>query len=119
MFKGLKGTYMKLSKILLLFTFVISHFAYAEELNISAKEHLVTNDAKIQTFIGDVEIRFSENEHPETESNSVSMANGKTVMEGDVKITFDHITAVTDRVVYVETPTGLVARMDKVVITYH
>jgi len=110
---------MKIFKKLLLFTFVISHFSYAEALKITAQKEIVTDNDKVHTYIGNVQITFSENEQPEITSSSVSMANGKTVMEGDVKITFEHATAVTNRVVCTQTKNGFLAKMDKVVVTYH
>ncbi|GHB60605.1 hypothetical protein GCM10008107_07310 [Psychrosphaera saromensis] len=110
---------MKLFKKLLLCIFVISHFSYAQELKITAQKEVVTNNNKVHTYIGNVQITHSENEQPQITSNTVSMANGKTVMEGNVKMIFSHVTAVTNKVVYVQTKSGFVAKMDKVIVTYH
>ena len=110
---------MKILKRLLLCTFVISHFTYADELKITANETIHMSNTNVHKFVGNVQINFSVNDQPKTKSDIVSMVDGKTIMEGDVEITLEHITAVTNRVVYVKTPTGLVAKMDKVTITYH
>ena len=110
---------MKILKKLLLFTFIISNFAYSEELKITAQKEIVTENNKVHTYIGNVRITFSDSEQPEITSSSVSMVNGKTVMEGNVEIILDSATAVTNRVVCTQTKNGLVAKMDKVVVTYH
>ena len=110
---------MKFFKKLLLCSLVISQFAYAESITISAQKEVVTNNNKVHTYIGNVQVTFSENEHPEITSRSVSMANGETIMEGDVIITFGHATAVTNRVVCRKTKKGFVANMDELIVTYN
>lgn len=110
---------MKILKKLILCIFVISHFSYAEEIKITAKKEIISNNETVHTFIGNVQFTHSENEQPKITSNSVNMANGKTVMEGNVKMTFSHLTAVTNRVVYMQTQNGFLAKMDKVIVTYH
>jgi lipopolysaccharide export system protein LptA len=110
---------MKILKRLILCVFVMSQFSFAAEVKITAQKEVVTSNAKVHTYIGNVQITFSENDHPKTTSNSVSIADGKTVMEGDVEITFNHATALTNKVVYTQTQSGLIAKMDKVTITYH
>jgi lipopolysaccharide export system protein LptA len=110
---------MKIFKKLLLFIFVISHYSYAEELKITAQKEIITENNKVHTYIGNVLITFSDSEHPEITSSSVSMVNGKTVMEGNVEIILNSATAVTNRVVCTKTQNGFLAKMDKVVVTYH
>jgi len=112
---------MKLFKQVTLFTLaltsVLSGLASANEMEITAKSQVISNDSKLHTYIGNVRIAFATSRLSTTSSHA-SFQNGKTVMEGDVEILLSNAVAKTQRVTFTPSQQGLVAEMDKVTFTY-
>ncbi len=112
---------MKLFKQVALLTFVISSvlsgLTSANEIEITAKSQVISNDNKLHTYSGDVRIAFATSSLSTTSSHA-SFQNGNTVMEGDVEILFKNAIAKTQRVTFKPTQDGLIAEMDKVTLTY-
>ncbi len=109
---------MKSCKKLALLTVVVSSFASANEMEISAQKQIVSKNTKVQTYIGDVRISFADDNQPETKATVMRFENGKTVMEGDVEIILNNAVAVADKVTYIASNNGLVAKLDKVTFTF-
>ncbi|OKY24917.1 hypothetical protein [Thalassotalea sp. PP2-459] len=109
---------MKLFKKLALLTLVVSSFASANEMEISAQKQAVSNNTKVQTYIGNVRISFADDNQPETRAAVMRFEDGKTVMEGDVEIILNNAVAIADKVTYISSNNGLVAKMDKVTFTF-
>ncbi len=109
---------MKLFNKLALLTVVVSSFASANEMEISAQKQVSSNNTKIQTYIGDVRISFADDDQPETKASVMRVENGKTVMEGNVETILNNAVAVADKVTYIASNDGVVAKMDKVTFTF-
>ncbi|WP_206485724.1 hypothetical protein [Thalassotalea sp. G2M2-11] len=110
---------MKLFKKLALLTVMVSSFASANEMEISAQKQMFSKNTKVQTYISDVRISFADDNQPETKAAVMRFENGKTVMEGDVEIILNNAVAVADKVTYTASNSGLVAKMDKVTFTFN
>jgi len=108
---------MKLFKQLALLTCVLSSFASANEMEITAKSQVISKDSKLHTYSGDVRIAFA-NGNLSTKSSYASFQDGKTVMEGDVEIILSNAVAKTQRVTFIPSQQGIVAKMDRVTFTY-
>ena len=112
---------MKLFKQLALSTVVISSvlssFTSANEMEITAQSQVISKDSKLHTYSGDVRIAFASG-NLSTKSSHASFQNGKTVMEGDVEIILNNAVAKTQRVTFIPSQQGLVAKMDRVTLTY-
>jgi L-aminopeptidase/D-esterase-like protein len=112
---------MKLFKQVTLITLalscVLSGLTTANEMEITAKSQVISNNNKLHTYSGDVRIAFATSRLSTTSSHA-SFQNGKTVMEGDVEILFKNAIAKTQRVTFKPTQDGLIAEMDKVTLTY-
>jgi hypothetical protein len=109
---------MKLLKVLVVFAIALPSVVLANQHVITANKQVFSSDNKTQTYIGDVHLSFDYKNKFQTTSNSVSFNNGDTVMEGEVVITFNNITAVTDKVTFSESDSGVLAKMDEVTFTY-
>jgi len=96
---------------------VLSSFTSANEMEITAKSQVISKDSKLRTYSGDVRIAFTEG-NLSTKSSSASFQGGKTVMEGDVEIMLSNAVAKTQRVTFVPSQKGIVAKMDSVTFTY-
>tara|TARA_R110002167_G_scaffold3583_4_gene17377 strand:- start:17001 stop:17342 length:342 start_codon:yes stop_codon:yes gene_type:complete len=112
---------MKLFKQLALSTLVVSSvlssFTSANEMEITAKSQVISKDNKLHTYSGDVRIAFA-NGSLSTKSTHASFQKGKTVMEGDVEIILNNAVAKTQRVIFIPSQQGFVAKMDRVTLTY-
>lgn len=115
---------MKLFKKLMLSTFVLtgtfSNFSTAnemKEMEITAKSQVISPDSKLHTYSGNVRIAFN-NGNLSTKSSHASFQNGQTVMEGDVEIILSNAIAKTERVTFIPSQQGIIAKMDKVTFTY-
>ena len=112
---------MKLIKKVTLSTAVflsaLSGFASANEMQITAKSQEISPDSKHHIYTGNVRIAFAKG-NLSTKSSHASFQNGKTVMEGDVEIILNNAVAKTDRVTFIPSQQGLIAKMDKVTFTY-
>ena len=116
---------MKLFKQFTLLTFVLlsasttilSSFTSAHEMEITAKSQTISEDSKLHTYSGNVRIAFADG-NLSTKSSHASFQKGKTVMEGDVEIILSNAIAKTERVTFIPSQQGLIAKMDKVTFTY-
>jgi len=112
---------MKLFKKLTLLTVVLSsalsNVVVANEMEITAKTQTISQDSKLHTYSGNVRIAFA-NGNLSTKSSHVSLQKNTTIMEGDVEIILDNAVAKTQRVTFTPSQQGLVAKMDKVTLTY-
>ncbi|MGB2739855.1 MAG: hypothetical protein WBC60_04790 [Cognaticolwellia sp.] len=108
---------MKLFNQLALLAIVISSFTSANEMEITAKSQVISKDSKLRTYSGDVRIAFSDG-NLSTKSSHASFQNGKTIMEGDVEIILNNAVAKTQKVTFIPSQQGIVAKMDSVTFTY-
>jgi lipopolysaccharide export system protein LptA len=112
---------MKLIKQLALLTVVLSstlsNVTSANEMEITAKSQVISKDSKLHTYSGNVRIAFT-NGNLSTKSSHASFQDGKTVMEGDVEIILSNAIAKTERVTFIPSQQGIVAKMDRVTLTY-
>ena len=112
---------MKLFKKLVLTTFVLSgvfsNISTANEMEITSKSQKISPDSKFHTYTGNVRIAFTDG-NLSTKSSQASFQNGKTIMEGDVEIILSNAIAKTERVTFIPSQQGLIAKMDKVTFTY-
>ena len=109
---------MKLLKVLAVVAITLSSSVLANQHIITANKQVYSLDNKTQTYIGNVHLSFDDKNKFQTTSNNVSFNNGNTVMEGEVVITFNNITAVTNKVTFSESDSGVLAKMDEVTFTY-
>ena len=96
---------------------VLSSVASANDMEITAKSQVISKDSKLHTYSGNVSIAFA-NGNLSTKSSHASFQNGKTVMEGDVEIILSNAVAKADRVTFIPSEQGIVAKMDRVTLTY-
>jgi lipopolysaccharide export system protein LptA len=112
---------MKLFKQVALFIFVLlsvlSGLASANEIEITAKSQVISNNNKLHTYSGDVRIAFATSRLSTTSSHAY-FRDGQTIMEGDVEIRLKNAIAKTQRVTFKPTQDGLIAEMDKVTLSY-
>jgi len=108
---------MKLFNPIALLAIVISSFTSANEMEITAKSQVISKDSKLRTYSGDVRIAFTDG-NLSTKSSHASFQNGKTVMEGDVEIILNNAVAKTQKVTFIPSQQGIVAKMDSVTFTY-
>lgn len=116
---------MKLFKNLTISTFVLnsalaaflSNIASASDMEITAASQVISKDSKLHTYSGNVRIAFA-NGNLSTKSSHASFQKGKTVMEGDVEIILTNAIAKTQRVTFIPSQQGLIAKMDRVTFTY-
>lgn len=115
------GIKMKLFKQLTISTLLLSGFfsgcISANEMKITAKSQEISPDSKLHTYTGNVRIAFSDG-NLSTKSTHASFQNGKTVMEGDVEIILSNAIAKTQRVTFIPSQQGIIAKMDRVTFTY-
>ncbi|MEL0639470.1 hypothetical protein V6260_02490 [Pseudoalteromonas aliena] len=109
---------MMLLKVLAVVAITLSSSVLANQHIITANKQVYSLDNKTQTYIGNVHLSFDDKNKFQTTSNNVSFNNGNTVMEGEVVITFNNITAVTNKVTFSESDSGVLAKMDEVTFTY-
>jgi len=113
---------MKLFKQLTISTLLLSGLfsgcISANEMEITAKSQEISPDSKLRTYSGDVRIAFSDG-NLSTKSTHASFQNGKTVMEGDVEIILSNAIAKTQRVTFIPSQQGIIAKMDRVTFTYY
>tara|TARA_R110000744_G_scaffold78514_4_gene154647 strand:- start:30447 stop:30788 length:342 start_codon:yes stop_codon:yes gene_type:complete len=109
--------FKQLTLSVIVFSSVLSSFTSAHEMEITAKSQVISPDSKLHTYQGDVRIAFA-NGNLSTKSSHASFQNGKTVMEGDVEIILSNGVAKTQRVTFIPSQQGLIAKMDKVTFTY-
>ena len=109
---------MKLLKVLAVVAIALPSVVLANQHVITANKQIYSVDSKTQTYIGDVHLSFDDKNKFQTTSNNVSFNNGDTVMEGEVVITYNNITAVTDKVTFSKSDSGVLAKMDEVTFTY-
>lgn len=116
-----EGIKMILFKKLTLSTVVvlsaISSFTSANTMEITATKQVISDNSKLHTYSGNVRIAFAHGSLS-TKSSRASFQKGKTVMEGDVEIILSNAIANTERVTFIPSQQGLVAKMDKVTFTY-
>ena len=108
---------MKLFNPIALLAIVISSFTSANEMEITAKSQVISKDSKLRTYSGDVRISFTDG-NLSTKSSHASFQNGKTIMEGDVEIILNNAVAKTQKVTFIPSQQGIVAKMDSVTFTY-
>lgn len=113
---------MKLFKKIALCTVMLtsgfSSLTSANEMEITAESQVISKDSKHHIYSGDVRIAFADG-NLSTKSSYASFQDGKTVMEGDVEIILSNAIAKTERVTFIPSQQGIVARMDKVTFTYN
>lgn len=109
---------MKLLKTLALVSLVASGVASANEMEVSAQQKLISKNSKVQTYIGDVRITFADDDQPETKAQVMRFENGETVMEGDVTMVLNNAVASADKVTYISSKNGLIAKADKVTFNF-
>ena len=108
---------MKLFKTLILLAVVISSFTSANDMEITAKDQFILKDSKQHVYAGNVIMSFA-GDNLQTKSTSVSLQNGTRIMEGDVEIILTNAVAKTQKVTFIPSKQGFVAKMDKVIFTY-
>lgn len=101
----------------LILSSISSGFTSANEMEITAKNQVISKDSKHHTYSGNVIIAFADG-NLSTKSSHVSLLKNTTVMEGDVEIILHNAIAKTQRVTFTPSQQGFVARMDKVTLTY-
>lgn len=109
---------MKFLKGLVFSTVLASGLTSAAQMEISSQQQFVSENSKIHTYSGDVQINFGDSQKPETLADTISVENGKTIMEGNVEIRLDNAVAIADKVVYITSEKGLIAQTDKVTLTF-
>ena len=107
----------KLTPTAFLLFCALSSMTSAHEMEITAKSQEISLDSKLHTYTGNVRIAFA-NGNLSTKSSHASFQNGQTVMEGDVEIILSNAIAKTERVTFIPSQQGLIAKMDKVTFTY-
>ncbi|MGB1261832.1 MAG: hypothetical protein ACPG52_02885 [Cognaticolwellia sp.] len=101
----------------LVFFSAFASFASANDMEITAKSQVISKDSKLHTYSGNVRIAFA-NASLSTKSSHASFQKGKTIMEGDVEIILTNAVAKADRVTFIPSQQGIVAKMDRVTFTY-
>jgi lipopolysaccharide export system protein LptA len=109
---------MKLLSSIALVTSLISVSSSATEMEITAKTQSLSKDSKHQIYTGNVKIAF-DGSKLRTTSTYAKFKNGESILEGNVEIMLDNAVARADKVTFTPSEHGVVARMDKVILTYH
>lgn len=107
----------KLIRSTLVVLSAISSFTSANEMEITAIKQVISENNKLRTYSGNVSIAFTHG-NLSTKSTRASFQKGKTVLEGDVEIILSNAIAKTQRVTFIPSKQGLVAKMDNVTFTY-
>lgn len=101
---------------------LISLFALASmsawSVEITADEVRGQNGSGTMTYLGNVEIVFPDTSGLEVSANTVkNLPSGERVMEGDVTLKYEGLTAKSDKVKISPVDGGLLAKMDKAEVT--
>ena len=109
---------MKFLKLIALSATILSTFVSASEIQITSQKQVLSQNNKVRTYSGDVQLSFSGAYETKSQLQTVKMVNGEKVLSGNVEIHFQNFIAKTDKAIFTVVDKETIVKMDSVKLIY-